>query len=279
MTGLAAEVAFFAVLSVFPGLIAVAAAVGSLESLIGDDAASEVRDTVVTFFERVLTSDASGTIDAVDELFEERSSGALTVGVVGALWAMSRGFAALMNALDVVYDLDERRSYVRRRALSLLFSFCTVVVAAVTLAMMVAGPLLGTGQDVAEALGRGEAFATLWNLLRWPVTVVVLVGWAWALLHYAPNHDTPWRWDFAGAGVAAAVWLAVTVGFRAYLAVASGTNQVFGTLGGALIILVWLYLLGLGLLVGGEVNAILARRHAVPKSMTTLTSSGCRSSA
>jgi len=261
VTGLAAEVAFFGVLSLFPGFIAVAAAVGSLEVLIGDEAATDVQETVVSFLERVLTSEAADTVAAVRDLFEDRSAGLLTVGLVGAVWAMSRGFTAVMNALDVVYDLEERRSYVHQRVLSLVFALSTVVVVSILLAMVVVGPLLGTGRDVADAIGLGEGFATFWTVLRWPVMLLVLVAWATALFHFAPNHRSRWTRDLPGAALAAAAWIAVTIGFRAYLAVAGSANQVLGALGGALIVLVWLYLLGLGLLVGGELNAILAVRR------------------
>lgn len=265
LTGLAAELAFFGLLAVFPGFIAVAAAMGSLEVLVGEEAATEVRNSVLSFLERVLTSEASTTIEAVKSLFEDQSPGLLTFGIIGALWAMSRGFSAVMNALDVVYDLVERRSYVRQRGLAVVFSVVTVVIAAVMLTMVVIGPLLGSGGDLAERLGFGRAFIVFWSVLRWPATFLVLVAWAAALFHFAPNHRTPWRWDLPGAVVATGAWLAVTLGFRAYLAFAAGTNQVLGSLGGALIVLVWLYLLGLGLLVGGEVNAIAAARHRVPQ--------------
>ena len=265
MTGLAAELAFFGLLALFPGFIAVTAALGSLGSLIGEAAAADVRDEVVSFLEQVLTDRASGTIDAVESLFEDRSPGLLTFGLVASLWTASRGFAALMNALHVVYDLEERRSYVRQRALALVFSLLTVVVAAILLTMVVIGPAFGTASALAADLGFGDGFITFWNVLRWPFIALVLVAWATALFHFAPNHRAAWRWDLTGAVVSTTLWLAATLGLRAYLAVAAGTNQVFGSLGGALIVLVWLYLLGLSVLIGGEVNAILATRHRVPQ--------------
>src|SRR3546814_4595470 len=77
----------------------------------------------------------------------------------------------------------------------------------------------------------------------------------------APNHRTPWRADVPGALVTATLWALLSLGFRAYLALAPGANQVFGSLGGALIVLLWIYLLALGLLVGGEVNAIRSEEH------------------
>ena len=265
VTGLAAELAFFGVLALFPGLLAVTAALGSLGALIGADAAAEVRDEVVAFLQRVLTDRASDTVDAVRSLFEEGSPGLLTFGLVATVWTASRGVAALMNALHVVYDLDERRSYLRQRGVAVVFSVLTFLVAAVLLSMVVIGPALGSASALAADLGFGDGFITFWSVLRWPFVVLVLVAWATALYHVAPNHRTPWRWDLTGAVAATAFWLLATLGLRGYLAVAAGANRVFGSLGGALIVLIWLYLLALGVLIGGEINAILATRHRVPQ--------------
>lgn len=265
MSGLAAEVAFFGVLSLFPALLAMAAALGALEALAGAQAAADAEAEVVAMLRRVLTEDAGGTIDAVQELFQESSPGVLTLGLATALWAASRGFAAVIRALDVAYDLDERRPWISLRAIALVLAVGTVVVSAVLLAMVVVGPLLGTGRDVADLVGLGSAFATFWTWARWPFVGAVVVAWAATIFHVAPNHKTPWRWDLPGAALTAALWLLLSLGFRAYLAVASGGNQVLGTLGGSLIVLLWLYLLAVGLLLGGELNAILARRAGVPQ--------------
>ena len=261
--GLAAEVAFFALLSLFPALLAMTAALGWLDAVAGGDVATRAEEAVVEFLRRVLTDEAAGTIDAVQELFAEGDTGLLTVGVVAALWAASRGFVAVVRALDVVYDLDERRSYVGLRAVALGLALGTVLVVAAMLAMLVLGPLLGTGREVAEALGLGGGFATFWDWVRWPLALVAMVGWAATVLHIAPNHRTPWRWDVPGALLAGLSWAVLSVSLRVYMAVATaGANQVFGTLGGSLIVLLWLYLLAVGLLVGGELNAVLIDRWA-----------------
>jgi membrane protein len=261
VTGLAAEVAFFGILSLFPVLLAVAAALGSLEAIAGGDVAERAQEEVVGFLRDVLTEEAGETVEAVDRLFASSSPGVLTVGVAAALWAASRGFAAVINALDIAYDLDERRGYLRVRAVALGLAVGSVVVVALMLAMLVLGPLLGTGDDVADTVGLGGAFATWWDWVRWPTAVVVLIAWAATVFHIAPNHRTPWRWDLPGAVLSATAWALVSVTLRAYLALAAGGNQVFGTLGGALIVLLWLYLLALGLILGGELNAVLAQRY------------------
>ncbi|HEX6425647.1 MAG TPA: YihY/virulence factor BrkB family protein [Acidimicrobiales bacterium] len=260
VSGLAAEVAFFALLSLFPTLLAVTAALGSIEAVAGRDVAARAEAEVIDFLRRVLTDEAADTVDAVEGLFRDSNPGIVTIGVVSALWAASRGFAAVVNALDVVYDLDDRRSYLVRRAVGLGLAVGTIAVTAVMLAMLVVGPLLGTGREIADDLGLGGAFATLWNWFRWPVAVSVMVAWAATVFHVGPNHRTPWRWDLPGAVLTAVAWALLSIGLRVYLSVAVGTDQVLGLLGGTLIVMLWFYLLAAGLLLGGELNAVLVAR-------------------
>lgn len=264
VTGLAAEIAFFVILSVFPALLVVAAGLGFLGSILGGDVADEAQAEVVDFLQSVLTDDAADTVDAVRSLFVQPKLGLLTFGLVSALWALSRGFAAVMSALSVAYDVEETRGWVRRRRIALLLSLGSVVVAVLMLAMLVVGPLLGAGGAVADAIGLGSAFATAWDWIRLPATVVVLVLWAATVLHVAPDHHSPWRSDLPGAVLIALWWLVASFCFRLGIAASSGANQVFGVLGGSLILLMWIYVLGLGLLIGGELNAVLHRREPSP---------------
>ncbi len=263
LTSLAAEVAFFSVLGLFPALLAVASALGFLDLFVGADVAMRARDTVTGNLERILSDDAAATIDAVESLFNTTNPGVLTFGAVAAVWAASRGFTGIIRALDQVYDIEERRGYVPLRVLAVLLSTGTVIVVAVVLAALVVGPLFGAGRSLADEIGGGDAFAAAWDWARWPLVVVVLVAWAATVFHFAPNHRTPWRWELPGAMLTTASWAVLSLGLRIYLAIASGQNQVLGTLGGVLIVLTWLYLLALGLLLGGELNAILAVRHNV----------------
>jgi membrane protein len=140
----------------------------------------------------------------------------------------------------------------------------TLVVAVVVLTMVVVGPLLGEGSVLADRLGYGSGFATAWDWLRWPLVIIVLMAWAATVYHVGPKHRSPWRWELPGAIVATIWWLVVSMGFRSYLDLASsGANAVFGVLGGALSLLFWLYLLAMGLLIGAELNGLLASRYGV----------------
>jgi membrane protein len=262
VTGLAAEVAFYAVLSIFPAILALAAALGSIDTLIGEDAAARVREGLVEAIEGALGSDAGPIVAAIEALFEEPSAGLFGIGVVLATYTASRGFNALIKALDVVYEVPETRGMVKTRGLALLLAGGSLLVGAVVLAMVVLGPLFGAGARVAEETGAGDLFITLWTWARPPVLVLALTAWAATMFHLAPNHTTPWRNDLPGAVVTMTLWLLGATGFRIYLEFASDdTNALLGALGGALTLLLWLYVMGLALLLGAEVNALLARRR------------------
>ena len=263
VTGLAAEVAFFAVLGFFPALLAIAGALGSLDALVGHRLADRASARAIEFLSGVLTDEADETIRAVEQLFAEENPGIFTVGLVAALWAASRGFMGVIRALDVAYDVEERRGYLQTRLTALGLALGTVVVVATTLAVLVLGPFLGTAQDVADILGLGGMFEAFWRWLRWPVAVTMLVAWSTVVFHVAPFHRVPWRWDVPGALLTAALWAILSVGMRLYLVVAGTGNAVLGTLGGVLILVVWLYLLAVGLLAGGELNGVLLKRRGV----------------
>ena len=207
----------------------------------------------------------------VAELFDRSNAGLITAGIAITVYASARGFTAVVGALDVASGQD-RRSWVSTRLMGFALTLFTVVVAVVVAAMVVVGPLLGSGDELAQRIGAGSAFATAWVWFRWPVVFVVVVCWATCIYHLAPRGRTPWRSDLPGALVATIWWLAVSGGFRVYLDVASsGVNAVFGLLGGALTLLVWLYLLAMGLLVGADVNIVLnARRKPDPSTQGVL---------
>lgn len=258
LTGLAAEVAFFAVLGIFPGLLALAAALGFVESLLGGEVAERAQRVVTEFLAAFLTDRASGTVDAVGSLFEEGDPALLSFATVGALWAVWRAVRAVMRALALVYDAEEGRSRLRVALLSLALSVATLAAAALILVMFVLGPLFGGGRAVAEAVGLGGVFAALWTWARLPFGFAVLVLWAATVFHLAPHRRSSFRSDLPGALVTAVLWLVFSAGLRLYLEVAGGANQVLGVVGGVLTVLLWLYVLSLALLIGGEVNAVLA---------------------
>ena len=265
--GLSAEIAFFGLLGLFPAVIVFAAALGSLDVVIGAGAAAHTEEWLLDRVGETFGSD--NTLRAtIEELFDRSNAGLITAGIVITVYASSRGFTAVVGALDVTYGDQDRRNWISTRVMGFVLTLFTLLVAALVAAMVVVGPLLGGGEEIAERLGAGSAFTTAWVWFRWPVVFVVVVCWAASLYHFAPRRRTPWRTDLPGAVVGTVWWLAVSLGFRFYLdAASSGMNAVFGLLGGALSLLIWLYLLAMGLLVGAEINRVLNDRRDLHTTM------------
>jgi membrane protein len=260
LLGLAAEAAFFAVLSLFPGLLVAASVLSLLDVIVGAELAERVQNDVVSALDLILTDEASGAVESVGGLFDQARGGLLTVAVAGALVSLSGAFAVVLNALNVAYDTVERRSWIRRRLLGLVMGLATTVIAALALAVLVVGPFLGRGRAVADTVGLGTAFTFAWDVLRFPVLAAGLILWATILFHYAPNRRTPWREALPGALLTTVLWLLATAGFNLYLRIAAGGNPVLGAFGGGVIVMTWVYLLSLALMLGGELNATLHSR-------------------
>lgn len=261
VTGLAAEVAFFSLLSVFPGLLTIAAGLGALDSLFGSALLARAQQQVITVLETFLTDKAAGTAEAVEALFEGGSGGVFTFGVVAALWAATRGMSTVMRTVAQIYDVEDTRSAVRTRLVAVGLAVASMVLIVVTLTALVVGPLFGAGRHVARWLGAADVYGAVWEWTGVPVAFLALLVWAAAVFHAVPHHHVGWRQHVGGAALTGTLWLLVSAGFRLYLQLFGG-NPVFGILGGALVVLVWLYLLSLALLLGAELNAALAERAA-----------------
>jgi membrane protein len=259
--GLAAETAFFVVLGIFPGLLIAASLLGVLDVVVGADVADRAQGTILSTIDLVLTDEAAGARQSIANLFDQTRGQLLTLAVVGALVTVSGAFAVIINALNVAYDTNERRSWFRRRLLGLLMGVVTMVVVALALAVLTIGPLFGRGEVLAEALGLGDAFVFVWNVLRVPMIVLGVVAWTATLFHFAPSRRTRWRDALPGAVLTTLLWLAATAGFHLYLVIVAGANPVIGAFGGGVIVMTWVYLLSLALLLGGELNSLLRVRR------------------
>lgn len=257
-SGLAAEIAFWLVLSLFPGLLVLGAMLGWLDTIIGADVATRVEAEVIEGIEGALGSESGPISSAASGLFDAPSTGALTFGVLLALFGLSRGFNAVVGALDVAYDIEVDRSWFHARVTAILIGFGTVVVGALTLTVLFIGPLFGRAGEL------GTWFNSTWQLVGPIVAFVALVLWATTIYHVAPLHLTAWRWDVPGAALAATFWVAATLGFRIYVDSAiSGSNAILGAVGGVLTLLLWVYLLAIGLLLGAEINQLIAERAGI----------------
>lgn len=276
VTGLAAEMAFFALLSLIPAIIALGAGLGWLERLLGPEAVAQGQAAALTALGAVFSPQMMTDVlrPLIDGLLEQQRGGIALSGMVAALWLASRVFMATVRALDLAYNVEERRTYLEQRLLALAFALCAVVVVVFALAVAVVGPLFGTGQDIADQLGLGEAFALAWSIGRWPVLLVIAVTFCAFVYRVGPNVRNTWRESLPGAALAVALWLVVSAAFRIYLAAAGSPGQVeavdevvaalAGAVGAVVAAILWTYLSGIALLLGGELNSELeqCRREA-----------------
>ena len=259
VTGLAAEVAFFALLSVFPGLLTVAAGLGALDSLFSSELLVRAQREVVSVLTTFLTDRAKGTAESIEDLFERASGGVFTFGVIAAFWAASRGMSTVLRTLDQIYDVEETRSRIRTRFVALALAVASMVLVVLILSALVVGPLLGAGRVVAGGVGLDSVYGAVWEWLGVSVALLALLAWAAVMFHSVPHRHVGWRPHLGGAALTGGLWVLVSIGFRLYLDLFGG-NPVFGVLGGALVVLLWMYVLSLALLVGAELNAVLAER-------------------
>lgn len=257
LPGLAAETAFFVVLGVFPALLIAASLLGLLGSVVGEGVAAAAQERVVSALRLVLTEDASAAVTSVEELFEDGRGQLLTIAGLGGVVTLSTAFAVLINALNLAYDTVEHRVWWHRRLLGLGLAVGTLVMVVLALIVLVVGPLFGRGEGLADLVGLGSTFTFVWDVVRLPVMVLGVVAWATVLFHVAPNRPTRWRDGVPGALLTAVLWLLGSGGFHLYLLLVSGGNPILGAFGGGVIVMMWVYLLCLALLLGGQLNAVL----------------------
>lgn len=274
VTGLAAEMAFFALLSFVPLVVAVGASLGWLELVVGRDALSRGRDAVISGLGTVFRPDTTDAVlrPLVEGLLAQQRGGVALSSVAVALWLASRVFTATIRALDLAYNVEEQRGLVVRRLLALLFALGAVLTVAITLLFIVLGPMLGAAGDLAERIGVGGLFGGAWALARWPVVLVVAAAFFAAVYRFGPNVRNTWRDCLPGAVLAVILWLLVSIGFRVYLATAGSpvgrfeageeAAALLGVIGALAAAMLWTYLTSVALLVGGELNSVLARDGA-----------------
>ncbi|MEM9515484.1 MAG: YihY/virulence factor BrkB family protein [Actinomycetota bacterium] len=238
----AAAVTFWVLLSLPALMLAVLSSV----SLLGDGLANELEEVTLDFVERTFADESNDLQATVQSLFDQPRSGLFSVSLAVALFTVSRGFAGLIRGLDVAYDIDDTRSFIRIRLAGLGLALGTLLVVAASTSLWVWTREVGV-PDVLRALA----------------ALAILIAWAATLFHIGPNHHTPWRFDLPGAAFTALGWLLLSVGYGAYIQVAGSGNSAVGIVGALLLGLTWMWLAVVVLLIGAEINGIIAERAGV----------------
>jgi membrane protein len=252
--GLAAQLAYYFFLALFPAMLCLLA-LASLLPL------QHVIDDVVTAIGSVAPPEIVPLIrDQILQIVQGQQGGLFTVGFLVAIWSSSAALVAIIGALNRAYDIEEGRPWwkVRLTAIALTLGVAVFVLAALT--VFIAGPHIGS--MIAQSLGLGAVFQATWNILQWPLALLLIVVAVSLVYYFAPDADQDWVWLTPGGVLATLLWAIASLGFRYYVTTFGSYTETYGALAGVILLLLWFYISGLALLVGAEMNAEI--EHASP---------------
>jgi membrane protein len=252
VTGLAAEAAFFALVSLPPLALGVVGAIGALAPHLPAQTVDQVRQSLLDAAGTVLNS---STIDhtvgpLLDDVLKGGGSGFkfTVLGLALMLWSGSRWLNVYVDTITIMYGLNGRRHFLKTRALSFALYLVMLVVSIVLLPVLVVGP---------DVLGRiFPAASGFIEVAYWPVVVAASVSFLTSLYHVSVPVRTPWRRDLPGAAVALVIWVVGSVLLRLYLDTSVDSNSAYGSLAAPIAVLFWLYVTALAVLVGAGLNAV-----------------------
>ena len=252
--GWAAQLAYYLLFAVFPFLLFLTALLGFLPI-------PNLMERLMTALAMLLPGEAVTLLqDNIRQLVTEQKGGLLSFGILAALWSSSSAVVAITAALNQAYDVEEGRPWWKVRGIALLLTMGLSLFLLLAVVLLIFGPQLGGG--LATLVGLGRVFEILWNILRWPVSAGLLIV-ALALVYYwAPDVEQKWQWITPGAVCAVVAALLASLVFSLYVNSFGSYNKTYGSLGAVIVFLTWLYLTGLCVLVGGEINAEI--EHAAP---------------
>jgi len=245
--GRAAQLAYYFLLALFPALLFLTAVLGLFPL-------KEVMPELMTYLRTVLPSDALSLLERyLDNVVKGTGGDILSLGLLGALWASSSGVTAIMEALNVVYGAEETRPYWKVRVIAALLTIGLAGFIIVSMTLILYGARIG--EWITDMVGLGWLFLIAWNLLQWPAAVLLMLL-ALAIIYYVcPNVEQDWRWVTPGSACAVTLWVGVALGFKTYVDHFGNYNAAYGSIAGVIVLMLWLYLTGVVMLLGGEINA------------------------
>lgn len=251
---LAAQLAYYFFLALFPALLFLVALVSFIP-------VTGLLDTITATLARVAPGDVIAIVQQqILKIAHDQSGGLLTIGMIGTIWSSSSGVTAIVSALNEAYHIQESRPWWKVRAIALGLTVALAVFIVVSFALVLVGPTLA--ERIADRFYLGPAFTWTWKIVQWPV-VFALVSLAIAMVYYyAPDAEQSWIWITPGSLVATALWLVITLAFKFYIAHFTSYTATYGAIGAVIVLLLWFYVSSLAILAGAELNA--AIEHASP---------------
>jgi membrane protein len=258
----AAALTYYAVLSMFPALLVMVSLVGLLAN--PDTVTRFLTDVIGTLGPESAVDTFKGPIESVTA--DRGAAGILAiVGVASALWSASGYVGAFTEASNTIYEVEEGRPFWKLKPLQLFVTFvCISLVAITALALVVSGPL---ATAVGDAIGLGDAAVTAWQFGKWPIMLLLVLVILHVLYFVSPNAQVRKKWVSPGALLTLVVWIIASVGFAFYVANFGSYNKTYGTMGGVIVFLLWLWITNIAVLLGVEFNAEIERTQEMKRGV------------
>ena len=263
LTDWAAALTYYGLLALFPALIALLSLVGLFAD--PQSTTKTITDIVTAIGPSSAAQTFAGPIQSITS--NQSAAGIIFVaGLVVALWSASKYVGAFMRASNVIYETPEGRPIWKLRPLQMLVTLVIVLLVAILgLALVLTGPIVDA---VAEPLGISSTATTIWDIAKWPVMLVIVLGIIGLLYYASPNvRLRGFKWLTPGILVAVLGWLVASVGFAFYVANFGSYDKTYGTLGGLVVMLTWLWITNLALLFGHQLNAERERGHELAEGV------------
>jgi membrane protein len=247
-----AALSYYFVLALFPMLL-------FLVSLLGVFAGpgSPLRNSIISGLGRLAPGSASDLVHTVvNQTFQSSSGVKLATGLLGALWAASGGMSAVVVSLNVIYRVKEGRAWWKQKLtiIGLTLALAALIIVALVL-VLYGGRIV---RVLAMQIGLSDAFRIAWKVLQWPLSFAAMFLSFSIIYYFGPNlEERKWYWVTPGAVAGVALWLLASLGFRLYLNFFNSYSATYGSLGAVIVLMLWLYITGFAVLIGGEVNWVI----------------------
>jgi membrane protein len=247
-----AALSYYFILALFPMFLFIVSLIGLIAGH-----ASQMRESIMAAVGHLAPGSASGLVQQVVHQTLTNSGGVkLAAGLLGALWAASGGMGAVVTSLNVIYKTKETRPLWKQKLTVVGLTLALALLILVASALVLYGGSIGN--LIATQIGMGKVFSIVWPIVQWPLTFFAMFLSFSIIYYYGPNlEQRKWYWVTPGSAVGVVLWLVASVGFRIYLHFFNTYSAMYGSLGAVIILMLWLYITGFAVLVGGEVNWVI----------------------
>ncbi|MGF2615059.1 YihY/virulence factor BrkB family protein [Rossellomorea vietnamensis] len=247
VTGLAAQLAYFFLLSLFPLLIFMVTLIpylpveqGDILNVIRDFAPGETMDMIQS---------------TLDEVMSNRNTGLLSFSIIATVWSASNGMNAIVKSLNDAYEVEETRSFIVTRLMSIVLTIAMIFVFVIALLLPVFGRQIGL--FLFSQFGFSDQFLTIWGAIRWAISPIILFIVFVGLYFIAPSKKIKCLSAVPGAVFAALGWVGASLAFSYYVSNFGNYSATYGSIGGIIVLMIWFYLTGIIIMIGGHINAIM----------------------